>query len=140
MGAVLSMPIIRQPSLFSIQELYAMEPTQKYESIILALDMDAVYHQVAKKSRFGAPKELNYGAMIISFLVRYMEHISTIKELVKRLKVDVAFKMNCGFFVSEPVPSEASDSRLVMKLEESNILEKQQEKSDFSGHRRRLHN
>ena len=30
------MTIIRQQSLFGIQELYEMEPTQRYESIISA--------------------------------------------------------------------------------------------------------
>lgn len=33
-GGVLFMTIIRRPSLFSIQELYDMEPTQKYDAII----------------------------------------------------------------------------------------------------------
>ncbi|PJH69361.1 IS5/IS1182 family transposase, partial [Salmonella enterica subsp. enterica serovar Typhimurium] len=72
---------------------YAMEPTQKYEAIISTIDLDAIYHQVTKKSRLGAPEELNYGAMIISLLVRYIERIPTIKDLVKRLKDDIAFKM-----------------------------------------------
>src|SRR5699024_9827712 len=49
------MTIIRQPSLFSIQELYDMEPTQKYDAIISAIDMDAIYYEVSKKSRYGAP-------------------------------------------------------------------------------------
>lgn len=122
------MTIIRQYSLFGIQELYDMEPTQKYEAIISAIDLDAIYHAVTKKSRFGAPEELNYGAMIISVFVRYVERIPTIKDLVKRLNEDIAFKLNCGFLVSDDVPSEASYSRLLTKLSESNILEKVQEK------------
>ena len=63
------MTIIRQMSLFGIQELYNMEPTQKYEAIISAIDIDAIYHKVTKKSRLGAPQELNVAAMIISFFV-----------------------------------------------------------------------
>ena len=47
------MTIIRQPSLFGIQELYDMEPTQEYEAIISAIDLDAIYHAVTKKSRIG---------------------------------------------------------------------------------------
>jgi transposase len=43
------MTIIRQMSLFGIQELYDMEPTQKYEAIISAIDLDAIYHAVTKK-------------------------------------------------------------------------------------------
>ncbi|MFB7305541.1 MULTISPECIES: IS1182 family transposase [Bacillati] len=122
------MTIIRQPSLFGIQELFDMEPTQKYEAIISAVDLDSMYHQVAKKSRLGAPEELNYAAMIISTFVRYIERIPTMKDLIKRLHDDLAFKLNCGFLVSDHVPSESSYSRLITKLEESDILEKEQEK------------
>ncbi len=125
---VLLMTIIRQISLFSIQELYDMEPTQKYEAIISAIDLDAIFHKVTKRSRLGAPEELNYAAMVISTFIRYVERISTIKDLVKRLNDDIAFKLNCGFLVSDNIPSEASYSRLVTKLEECNILEEEQEK------------
>ncbi len=122
------MTIIRQPSLFSIQELYDMEPTQKYDAIISAIDLDAVYYEVSKKSIIGAPIELNYAAMIISVFIRYIERIPTIKDLVKRLNHDIAFKLNCGFLVSDEIPSEASYSRLLTKLSDSNILEQAQEK------------
>src|SRR5690625_1689406 len=98
------MAIIRQMSLFSIQELYDMEPTQKYDAIISAIDLDKIYHTVTKKSRLGAPEELNYAAMIISVFVRYVERIPTIKDLVKRLDDDIAFKLNCGFLVSDSTP------------------------------------
>ena len=104
------MTIIRQISLFGIQELYDMEPTQKYEAIISAIDLDKIYHAVTKKSRLGAPEELNYAAMIISTFVRYVERIPTIKDLIKRLRDDLSFKLNCGFLVSDAIPSEASYS------------------------------
>lgn len=122
------MTIIRQLSLFGIQELYDMEPTQKYDAIISAIDVDAIYHAVTKKSRLGAPEELNYAAMIISMFVRYIERIPMIKDLIKRLKNDIAFKLNCGFLVSDTIPSESSYSRLVTKLEASTLLEKELEK------------
>ncbi len=124
---MLPLTIIRQPSLFGIQELYDMEPTQKYEAVISAIDLDKIYHKVTKKSRLGAPEELNYAAMIISFAVRYVERIPTIKDLIKRLRDDIAFKLNCGFLVSDSVPSEASYSRLVTKLMECDILETEKE-------------
>lgn len=120
------MTIIRQPSLFSIQELYDMEPTDKYDAIISAIDIRMIYREVMKKSHRGAPEELNYAAMIISIFVRYVERIPTIKDLIKRLNQDIAFKLNCGFLVSDSVPSEASYSRLLTKLTQSNILEKVQ--------------
>ena len=121
------MTIIRQPSLFGIQELYDMELTQKYEEIISTINLDKIYLAVTKKSRLGAPEELNYAAMIISVVVRYIERIPTIKDLVKRLHNDISFKLDCGFLVSDTVPSEASYSRLVTKLMESGILEIEKE-------------
>src|SRR5690625_3215810 len=121
------MTIIRQPSLFSIKESYDMEPTQKYDAIISAINMDAIYYEVSKKSRFGAPTELNYAAMIISVFIRYVERIPTIKDLIKRLNDDIAFKLNCGFLVADNIPSEASYSRLLTKLSEANRFEKVQE-------------
>ncbi|GAA0310814.1 hypothetical protein GCM10008924_30500 [Gracilibacillus halotolerans] len=121
------MTIIRQTSLFGIQELYDMEPTQKYEAIISAINLDKIYYKITKKSRKGAPEELNYAAMIISTFVRYVERIPTIKDLIKRLHDDIAFKLNCGFLVSDSVPSEASYSRLITKLEQCNILEEERD-------------
>ena len=121
------MTIIRQQSLFSIEELYELEPTQKYEEIMDAIDLDGIFHEINKKSRIGAPTELNYGAMIVSVFARYIERIPTIKDLVKRLERDLAFKLDCGFKVSDSIPSEASYSRLLTKLSETDILEKVQE-------------
>ncbi|WP_301108055.1 transposase [Sporosarcina sp.] len=121
------MTIIRQESLFGIQELYDMEPTQKYEEIMAAIDLDAIFFEINKKSRFGAPIELNYGAMMVSVFARYIERIPTIKDLVKRLTHDLSFKLDCGFKVSDAVPSEASYSRLLTKLSETNVLENVQE-------------
>lgn len=60
-------------------------------------------------------------------MIRYVEHIPTIKDLIKRLDDGIAFKLNCGFLVSDDIPPEASYSRLLTKLSESNILEKVQE-------------
>ena len=105
-----------------------MEPTKKYDAIISAINMDAIYYEISKKTSLGAPTELNYAAMIISLFIRYVERIPTIKDLVKRLHHDIAFKVNCGFLVSDGIPSEASYSRLLTKLSESNVLEKVQER------------
>ena len=52
--------------------------------ISLVLDLDAMYHWVTKKSRLGTPEELDYAAMIISTLVRYIERIPTIKDPATR--------------------------------------------------------
>jgi len=104
-----------------------MEPTQKYEAIISAINLDAIHYEICKKSRLGAPTALNYAAMIISIFVRYVERIPTIKDLINRLQDDIAFKLNCGFLVSDDIPSEASYSRLLGKLSGSSVLEECQE-------------
>jgi len=122
------MTIIRQMCFFSIEELYDMQPIEKYDSIISAINMNLIYEKVSKQSRLGAPTELNYPAMIISIFIRYVERIPTIKDLIKRLNDDIAFKLNCGFLVSDAVPSEASYSRLLTKLSESNVLEEVHER------------
>jgi|SRR5690625_2760518 len=91
------MTIILNPSLFSIQELYDMVPTQKYDAIISAINMDAIYYEVSKKTSLGAPTELNYAAMMISVFIRYVERIPTIKDLIKRLQVDYNIQgVACG--------------------------------------------
>ena len=104
-----------------------MEPTQRYQEMISAIDLDRIYHNVTKKSRLGAPEKLNYAAMVISVCIRYVEGIPTSKQLIKRLKDDLNFKLNCGFLVSDNTPCEPSYSRLLGKLSDSNILEEAQE-------------
>jgi transposase len=82
---------------------------------------------VTKKSRFGRPIELNYAAMIYSLVARISERIPFIKDLVKRLKNDMIFRLDCGFLVSDSIPSEASSSRMITIISESNVLEEVQE-------------
>jgi len=117
------MSIIRQGSLFDLQDLFNLEPTHRYDAILSAIDLDAIHYKVSKKSWLGAPTELNYGAMINAIFIRIIERIPTIKDLVRRLNEDFIFKLNCGFLVSDRIPSEASFSRLITKLAESNVLE-----------------
>src|SRR4051794_14116789 len=125
-GGILPMPIIRQGSLFDLQDLFDLEPTQRYDAVISAIDLDLISQEVNKKSRFGAPVELNYAAMIISMVVRIIERIPTIKDLIKRLNRDFLFKLDCGFLVSDKTPSESAYSRLLTRLSESGVLEKAQ--------------
>jgi transposase len=85
--------------------------------------MDSTIYAVSKKSWLGAPSELNYVAMIYSLVARLVERIPTIKDLVKRLQHDIFFRLECGFLVSDDVPSEASYSRLISKLSETEVIE-----------------
>jgi transposase len=121
------MTIIRQGSLFDLQDLYDLEPTHRFSAIFSTLDIQPIFAVVTKKSRLGRPVELNYAAMIYSLVARITEHIPFIKDLVKRLKNDLMFRLDCGFLVSDTVPSEAAYSRMISIISESNALEKVQE-------------
>lgn len=121
------MSIIRQESLFDLQDLYDLEPTQRFDAIFSAIDIDPILTVVSKKSRFGPPIKLNYAAMIYSLVARISERIPFIKDLVHRLKHDFLFRLDCGFLVSDHVPSEAAFSRLITHISESNVLERVQE-------------
>ncbi len=121
------MSIIQQGSLFDLQDLYDLEPTHRYEAILSEIDIDTIYHKVSKKTWRGAPIELNYRAMIHSLIIRIVERIPTTKDLIRRLNNDFIFKLNCGFLLSDKTPSEAAYSRLVSKLDDTNVLEEAME-------------
>lgn len=121
------MPYIRHETLFTLQELYELEQKYRFEVIFSAVDITPILRVVSKKSRYGAPVEANYQAMIYSLIVRIVERIPTIKDLLKRLREDILFRLDCGFSLSEKVPSEASYSRLTKKISNSDALEQMQE-------------
>lgn len=121
------MSIIRQGSLFDMKDLYEMGPTKRFEAIFSTLHIEPLLFAVSKKNVYGAPTELNYPAMIYALVARIVERIPTIKDLVKRLRNDFMFHLECGFLFSDRIPSEASFSRFTQKLSESNSLEMVQE-------------
>lgn len=121
------MSIIRQGSLFGMQDLYEMEPTKRFDAVFSTLHIEPLLVAVSKKNVYGAPTELNYPAMIYALVARIVERIPTIKDLVKRLRHDFMFHLECGFLFSDRIPSEASFSRFTQRLSESNALETVQE-------------
>ncbi|WP_019412367.1 transposase, partial [Paenisporosarcina sp. TG20] len=123
------MPIIRQESLFDMQTLYDLEPTHRFNTVLSGIDIHPILDVVMKKSRVGAPQTLNYTAMIYSLIVRITDRIPFIKDLVIRLQNDLRFKVDCGFLVSDEIPSEASYSRMITLISESDALEIVQERT-----------
>jgi len=118
------MTIVKQISLFDIHQLLEMESSHRYEAIFSAIDIQPIFQLFSKKTLKGAPRELNYGAMIQSLIIRIVERIPTIKDLVKRLVHDPLFRFDCGFLVSDVVPSESSYSRMIQVISESDVLDK----------------
>lgn len=117
------MTIVKQISLFDIQELFEMESSHRFDAIFSTFDVQPIFHLFSKKTMRGAPRECNYGAMIQSLVVRIVERIPTIKDLVKRLVNDPLFRLDCGFLVSDSVPSEASYSRMIDVISQSNVMD-----------------
>lgn len=121
------MTIVKQISLFGIQELYEMESSRRFDAIFATFDVQPIFHLFSKKSLRGAPRECNYGAMIQSLLIRIVERIPTIKDLIKRLVSDPLFRLDCGFLISDSVPSEASYSRMIRVISESDVMDYMQD-------------
>jgi hypothetical protein len=95
------MPIIRQGSLFDMQDLYEMESSKRFEAVFSTLHIEPLLFAVRKKAVYGAPTELNYPAMIYALVARILERIPTIKDLIKRLTQDFMFHLDCGLAVIE---------------------------------------
>ncbi|MCY9692577.1 transposase [Paenibacillus alginolyticus] len=114
---------IRQEELFSLQELLEISPSDTYALVFETLDITPFLKVVSKKSLSGKPTELNYPAMLVSLFVRVMERIPTIKDLIRRLTRSVEFSTQCGFTGSDRIPSEASYSRMIRKLQGSSVFQ-----------------
>src|SRR5690606_4111690 len=122
------MTIVKQISLFDIQELLDLESSRRFDAIFSTFDVQPIFQLFSKKTLRGAPRECNYGAMIQSLIIRIVERIPTVKDLVKRLVNDPLFRLDCGFLVSDSVPSEASYSRMIRVISESDVMDTMQDK------------
>lgn len=74
------MSIIRQGSIFSIQELFDLEPSKRFDAVFNSLNLGPLLMIVSKQSSKGAPSKLNYSAMIYALVARIIERIPTIKD------------------------------------------------------------
>ncbi|WP_342558074.1 hypothetical protein [Metasolibacillus sp. FSL K6-0083] len=81
------MTIIKQISLFDIQELFDMEGSHRFDAIFSTFDVQPIFHLFSKKTLPGASRECNYGEMIQSLIIRIIEHIPTVKDLVKCFRI-----------------------------------------------------
>ena len=121
------MYIIQQESLFSLSDLLEMSPKDTYRYLFETLDITPFLRVVSKKAFLGAPTQLNYAAMLQSLFIRIVERIPTIKDLRRRLKRSIEFSTDCGFSGSDRIPSEASYTRLIQKLQKSQVFQQSQE-------------
>lgn len=112
------MTIIQQPTLFDIDFLEQLDIQEKYAQIFSPLEWAKLLALFDKDTAVGAPVTINYEAVLRSILARFYEQIPSQKKLIERLEEDLRFKLSMGFLYSEPVPSEATYSRVMKRLSE----------------------
>ncbi|WP_107897852.1 transposase [Lysinibacillus mangiferihumi] len=99
----------------------------------LPLNVQPIFQLFLKRTLRGAQRECNYGAMIQSQIIRIVERIPTIKDLIKRLINNPLFRLDCGFLVSDVVPSEASYTRMIDVISQSDVLDVMQDTLIWNG-------
>ncbi|MGM0110168.1 transposase [Enterococcus sp. DIV0187] len=112
------MSIIQQPTLFDLDILMQLDIEEKYTELFSPIELSAVLKLFEKESRVGPPITVNYEAALRSMMVRFIEKIPTIHDLVTRLENDLRFKLSLGFLYSQPVPSESTYTRIGQTLAE----------------------
>ncbi|WP_366922865.1 transposase [Metallumcola ferriviriculae] len=113
---------IRQECLLSFEEILNLQPQTKLELVLSQIDLSD-FEIAFKRSRFG-PKGYDPTPMLYALIAAQLEQIRTVKALVQRLKQDPVFRYCCCFEVCGQVPSEATFSRFLTKISESEDLQK----------------
>ena len=98
-----------------------MKPTHRFIAISRCWNWVRCF-AASTKRHTGAPRVLTYNAVIYSLIALEVERIPTIKHLVKCLKHDPFFRYDCGFLLSDDVPSEAPCSSMVTTIRKIDAL------------------
>lgn len=107
--------------------MVATKPTLYERCDFATFDVQPIFQLFSKKTLRGAPRECNYGAIIQSLVIRIVERIPSVKDLIKRLVNDPLFRLDCEFLVSDSVPSEASYSRMIDVISQSDMFDNMQD-------------
>ena len=75
------MTILKQMSLFDIHELLKVESSHRFDAILATFDVQPIFQLFRKKTIRGAPRELNYGAMIQPLIILFA--LSSVSPLLK---------------------------------------------------------
>ena len=81
------MSIIRQESLFGMQDLYELEPTKRFDAIFSTLHIEPLLFAVSKKTVYGAPTELNYPTDLVTLVYNASKlAVDRIKRQITQMK------------------------------------------------------
>ena len=112
---------IRQQCLFSFEDALKMQAQSRLEKIFITLDLAPILNKLTISYR-GGPAGYDATNKLRALIAAKLEQIPTTAALVRRLKSDPVFRYNCGFEVFGNVPSEATLSRFLKVLAETDIL------------------
>lgn len=116
------MYLVRQLSLFSLQDLLNWQPEQKYSAIFETINMPKIYSALAKKSHLGAPDRQNYPAIFRSVIIGMTEGFTTYDALIRRVRSSEEYRYHCGFTGSDPLPNKSAYSRMFARLAQSEAI------------------
>ncbi len=115
---------IRQNPLFSFDTLMQYQPKTRLAIVFESIDLHPFLNELPDKSIRG-PKGYSSSALIKGLLAMRLCSIPTVTSLVERLKTDLVFCYDCGFSITQPVPSLATFSRFYKKIADTEGLQAQ---------------
>jgi transposase len=111
-----------QPPLFSFEQILELQPKNRLQAVFATLNLGPALQLLKPESKFG-PKGYSREAMLRSLIAKQLEAIPNIAKLVERLRTDPSFRYHCGFNAFGTVPSEATFSRFIAKLEKTGAMD-----------------
>ena len=99
------MTIVKQISLFDIQELFEMESSHRFDAIFATFDVQPIFQLFSEKTMRGAPRECNYGAMIQSLIIRIVERILTVNSKMFSSKFFILPRLRFSYLGLSPFRS-----------------------------------
>jgi len=96
----------------------------RLEMILSEIIISILVKALEKSTTTKGPKGYKLSYLIYALIAMQVEKIQTVKDLVLNLKKNPVLRYFCGFEVLGRVPSEATFSRLITKLKESEGLKK----------------
>lgn len=113
---------ILQETLFSFEEWLKIESGNRLPLFFSTLNLEPYAKKLRSESPRGADG-YDRQAVLRALLIAPLEKISTFTMLHKRLESDIRFKYQCGFRLTQKVPSISTFSRVFSKITEQNLAE-----------------
>jgi len=114
----------RQTTLLTLDQIIKMQPLTKLQAILTFVDYSIMLETFKIDYSKRGPKGFSYVSLLNALIAMQIDKIPTVKALVTRLKTDPVLRVTCGFESIGKTPSQATFSRFIEKLSNTNILEK----------------